>query len=74
MGDWGQMARLIIILGIVLVVVGLIMLGLGRGLPLGRLPGDFLFQKGNFTVYFPLVSMLLISLVLTLILNWIARR
>ncbi|NPV91532.1 MAG: DUF2905 domain-containing protein [Firmicutes bacterium] len=74
MGEWGQMAKLIIIAGIVLVAVGLIMLGLGRGFPLGRLPGDFLFQKGNFTVYFPLVSMLIVSVVLTLILNWIARR
>lgn len=74
MGDWGPMARIIIAVGIGMVILGLLMLGVGRIFPLGRLPGDILFQKGNFTVYIPLASMLIISLLLTLVLNWFTRR
>ena len=46
----------------------------GRFLPLGRLPGDIYIQRGNFTFYFPLVSGLLLSLILTLIVNLLGRR
>lgn len=74
MGDWGPMARIIIAVGIGLVALGLIMLVAGRFFPLGRLPGDIIYQKGNFTVYFPLVSMLILSVLLTLVLNFFARR
>ena len=40
----------------------------------GRLPGDILVQRGNFTFYFPIVTMLVLSLLLTLILNVVFRR
>lgn len=74
MSDWTPLARLIIAVGIGLVVLGLLMLGAGRFFPFGRLPGDIYIHKGNFTVYFPLVSMLLLSLLLTLVLNIFSRR
>ena len=66
MADTG---RLIIILGIALVVVGGLVMLLGRtGLPLGRLPGDFLFRGKNSTFYFPLATSILLSVVLSAVL------
>ena len=67
--------RLLIILGIGLIVVGGIVLLLGRipGLGLGRLPGDFSWEKGNVRIIVPLGTMLLISIILTILLNVIYR-
>jgi len=66
MADTG---RLLIILGIALVVVGGLVMLLGRtGLPLGRLPGDFLFRGKNSTFYFPLATSILLSVVLSAVL------
>ncbi len=67
--------RLLIVTGIVLVVIGGIVLLLGRipGLSLGKLPGDFSWEKGNARIYVPIGTMLLISLILTILLNVILR-
>jgi DUF2905 family protein len=64
--------RWLIAIGIVLVAVGLLWPWLGK-LGLGRLPGDIVVERGNFSFYFPLVTCLIISIVLTLIL-WLLRR
>ena len=62
------------ILGIALVVIGGIVMLLGRtGLPLGRLPGDILYRGKNTTFYFPIASSILISIVLSIILFLIGR-
>lgn len=61
-----------VVLGIVLVVLGLAMPWLGK-LGLGRLPGDILVERENFTFYFPIATSLLISLVLSLLL-WLLGR
>jgi Protein of unknown function (DUF2905) len=66
------MGRTLIILGLVLVAAGLLWLLLGR-LGLGRLPGDILIQRGNFTFYAPLSTGILVSLVLILLL-WLLNR
>ena len=58
------MSRLLIVLGIVLVGAGIAM---QFGLPLGRLPGDFTFKRGSTTVYLPLATSLLASVVLSII-------
>jgi len=60
--------RLFILLGIVLIFLGLLM-AYGDRLPfnLGKLPGDFHYQKGNFSFYFPLGTSLLISVLISLI-------
>ncbi|MGH9314468.1 MAG: DUF2905 domain-containing protein [Vicinamibacterales bacterium] len=54
-----------------LVLIGLIIAGAGAlmmlGLPLGRLPGDFVYRRGNITFYFPLGTGILVSLILTLV-------
>lgn len=65
--------RTLIILGIILVVVGLLF-SLGSKIPwLGRLPGDIYIQRGNFSFYFPIVTSIVISLIITLVL-YLFRR
>jgi len=66
------MPRLLVVLGVVLVAAGLLWPWLAR-LPLGRLPGDFVIERGRFRFYFPAASSLLISLIVTLVL-WLFRR
>ncbi|MCK5618144.1 MAG: DUF2905 domain-containing protein [Candidatus Krumholzibacteria bacterium] len=71
-----EIGRLALVFGIILVVVGLLMILLPADKLsfLGRLPGDIVVKKKSFTVYFPVVTMILLSIVLTLILNLISRR
>ena len=69
-----EMGRLLVILGVALVVIGGIVMLPGRtGLPLGRLPGDFLYRGKNTNFYFPLASCILISVVLSIVLFLIGR-
>lgn len=69
-----EIGRVLLVVGGVLLVVGLL-LTLGAKVPgLGRLPGDIVYRKGSFTLYFPLVTSILLSLLLTLILNLFFRR
>jgi hypothetical protein len=58
---------------IVLLVLGALFLLLGR-LGLDRLPGDLIFKRGNFTLYFPIGLMILLSIVGTIVLNLYLRR
>jgi uncharacterized membrane protein YwzB len=58
---------------VVLLVLGVIFLLLDR-FGLDRLPGDFVFRRGNFTVYAPIGLMILVSIVLTVLLNLFFRR
>jgi len=62
------MQRYLIILGILILIAGLLWPWLSR-LPFGRLPGDIVISRPGFKFYFPLVTMLIISLLLTLILR-----
>ncbi len=68
------LGKIILIIGAVMVLLGGIMLLAGKIPGVGRLPGDILVQRGNFTFYFPIVTMLVLSLLLTLILNAVFRR
>ena len=69
-----ELGRLLLMLGIALVVIGGIVMLLGRtGLPLGRLPGDIVYRGKNTTFYFPLASSILISVVLSIVLFLIGR-
>ena len=78
MADFETMGRILLVGGVLLAVVGLLVMGAGRlGLPIGRLPGDINLQRGGLTVFIPLVSCLLASVVLTVVVNlvlWILRR
>jgi fumarate reductase subunit D len=69
-----NLGRLLITAGLALLALGAIVLLISKlNLPLGRLPGDIVYRGKNTTVYFPWVTCLIISLVLTLIL-WVLNR
>jgi len=74
MGDWSSLGKLFLVIGLVLITVGgLLTLG-GKVLNLGRLPGDIFIQRGNFTFSFPIVTSILVSIILTILLNLFFRR
>ncbi|MFZ5827649.1 MAG: DUF2905 domain-containing protein [Bacillota bacterium] len=68
------MGRTLMIIGALLLLVGGVVWALERFFPgLGRLPGDIVIQRENFTFYFPLATSILLSLGLTLLL-WLWRK
>ncbi len=68
------LGRLLIIGGVVLAVVGLVLV-LAPNIPfLGRLPGDIRIENENVRVFIPLGTMLVVSIVLTIVLNLLSRR
>ncbi len=69
-----QVAKFLIFTGLIIVLFGLILLFAHKIPYLGRLPGDIIIQRKNFTFYFPLVTCLILSVVLTIILNLIFRK
>jgi len=67
MPEFNLIGKLLIIAGIILVLLGVIFWW-GSKIPfLGRLPGDIYIRRGNFSLYFPLATCIIISLILTLI-------
>jgi len=66
------MARILIYIGILLIVLGLLWPWLQKS-GLGRLPGDIVIERGNSRFYFPIVTSLIVSLIITLIF-WLFRR
>jgi hypothetical protein len=69
-----DVGRLLVTFGVGLVVIGGIVMLLGRtGLPLGRMPGDILYKGKNTIFYFPLASSILISIVLSIVVSLIGR-
>jgi hypothetical protein len=66
------MARFLIVLGLALLVIGLLWPYLSR-IGLGRLPGDIVIERENMTFYFPLMTCLLLSVVLSLVF-WVVNR
>ena len=67
------MAKFLIIAGMILLVTGLIMLFVPRFPFPGRLPGDIVIDKGNFKMFIPFTTSILISIVLSLILYFINK-
>jgi hypothetical protein len=69
------MGRLLIMAGLVLVAIGLLVTLLSKtSLPFGRLPGDIVWRRNNTTVYFPVITCLLLSIVGSLVLWFLNRR
>ena len=66
------MQKALIVTGLIVLAIGLLWPWLGK-LPLGRLPGDFVVDRENFRFYFPLTTMILLSVLLSLVL-WILRK
>jgi len=70
----GDVGRILVVTGAVILVVGLVLIALGRfNLPLGRLPGDIIYRGKNTTVYFPLATSILLSVVLSLVVYLLNR-
>ena len=68
------MGKLLVIVGGGLVVIGLVVMFVGKSqLPLGRLPGDIVYRGKNTSFYFPLTTSILVSVVLSLVLYMISR-
>jgi hypothetical protein len=68
-----DLGRLLIAFGVLLLLVGLVMTLAGRIPGLGHLPGDIVIERENFRLYIPLGTMIVVSLLLTLILNLVTR-
>jgi hypothetical protein len=69
-----EAGKLLVVVGGVVVLVGLLLMVGGRVPFLGRLPGDISFSRGNTHVYIPLASGILISILLTVVLNLFFRN
>ena len=69
-----ELGKLLVFFGVILVAAGIVVMLLGRmNLPLGRLPGDFLYRGKNTTVYFPLATSVVVSVVLSILLYVVSR-
>ena len=69
-----SLGKIILVMGIFLVVFGSLIL-LSPKIPfIGRLPGDILIKRDNFTFFFPIASSIVISLIITIILNLLLGR
>jgi hypothetical protein len=69
-----NIARVLIFAGLIMLVIGGLLLLSGKLPWLGRLPGDIVIQRRNFTFYFPLATSILISILLSLIIWFFSRR
>ena len=69
-----EMGRLLLVFGLILAAVGLVLIFADKIPFLGRLPGDIVIKKRNFTLFFPLATMILLSIVITVVLNVVLRR
>lgn len=73
MGPFNEIGKLLLFIGIFMVIAGLLLIFLPRIPLVGKLPGDFVIRRGNFTFYFPLATSILISIILTILFS-IFRR
>lgn len=69
-----SVGRLLILAGGLLIMAGVIVSLAGRFPSFGRLPGDIVFRRGNFTFYFPVITSILLSIALTLLMWFVNRR
>lgn len=68
-----NMGKFIIIIGLILVLIGIIMQFADKIPWIGRLPGDILIKRENFTFYFPLVTSIILSIIISLIIYLIRK-
>jgi hypothetical protein len=70
----GDLGRIFIWIGALLLIMGLVLVMAGKmNLPVGRLPGDFTWRSKNTTVYFPLMTSIVLSVILSLVLYFVNR-
>ena len=70
----GDLGKSIITIGIVLIIVGVIMTMVGKIPGVGKLPGDILIKKENFSFYFPLTSCILLSIIFSVIMYLLGKK
>jgi len=74
MVGFGPLGKLLILLGVFIILIGLFLL-IGEKIPwIGRLPGDIIIRKKNFTFYFPIVTSIVISIILTLLFTFLSGK
>ncbi len=74
MVGFGPLGKMLILLGVFIILIGVFLL-VGERIPwLGKLPGDIIIKKKNFTFYFPLATSIIISIILTLIFTFLSRK
>lgn len=71
--DVATIGRLLITFGIVVLAVGILLVVVGKVPFLGRLPGDLVFHRNGFTLFLPIATMIVVSLVLTVLINLFFR-
>jgi hypothetical protein len=74
MPDFSHLGKLLIVVGLLIAGIGLALTFAGKIPWLGRLPGDFFYRGKNVSFYFPLMTSLVISVILSLIFWFINRR
>jgi hypothetical protein len=72
----GYIGKFLIVFGIIIALVGILLVVFrNTGIPfLGKLPGDIVIQKKNFTLYFPVATSVLLSIILTLIFYFLGKK
>jgi len=71
-GIRGTMQKTLILLGAALLAVGLLWPWLGK-LPIGRLPGDIIIDRPNLKIYFPITTMIIISIIISLVVRFFKK-
>lgn len=69
-----DLGRTLVVMGLVVALVGVLLMVAGRVPGLGRLPGDIYIQRGNWSFYFPLMTSIVVSVLLTLVFWLFGRR
>jgi hypothetical protein len=69
-----ELGRILLLVGILLAVAGAVLLLAGKVTGIGRLPGDLVLQRGRWTVFLPVGTMVVLSILLTILLNLLFRR
>ena len=70
----GALGKLLILLGVFIILIGIFLLMGDRIRWLGRLPGDVIVKRKNFTLYFPVATSIIISIILTLVFTFLSRK
>jgi hypothetical protein len=71
--EFANTGKILLIIGGVIVLAGLVTLILGKTGFMGKLPGDIVIEKGNFTIHFPILIFLILSVVVTIVANVFMR-
>lgn len=74
MSPFDSLGKTLMLLGIILLVIGAVFHFGGKFTSFGRLPGDIHFEKENFSIHFPIVTSIVISIIATILLNLFTRR